>query len=203
MYLGSWIVFDRLKSGTVRSRPPLGMSARTWPFMKILISAGLSSTAYYATLDLLSDWQPKAWEAADRLALLLKCSVVTTFPFIAAIIVVAAQRLNPRYLDDRHVKGVKPGSVLDINGRVAQNSLEQFVLYFVGLGAMALYLTPKDAQTVPILASLFFIGRVLYWWGYHHNTYVRAFGFGLTFYPTVIVYAWLVLIMITGLYFPI
>lgn len=68
---------------------------------------------------------------------------------------------------------------------------------------MALYLTPKDAQTVPILATLFFIGRVIYWWGYHHNTYVRAFGFGLTFYPTVIVYAWLLLIMLTGFYFPI
>lgn len=200
MVLGNRPEIDRLNRGKVRSRPPFGFSPQAWPFMQILAAAGVSSTVYYAALDLMSDWQPQSWEIADRLALLLKCSVLTTFPFIAAVIVVAAQRLNPRYLEG---KGVKRDSALDINSRVAQNSLEQFVLYFVGLGAMALYLTPKDAQTVPILATLFFIGRVLYWWGYHHNTYVRAFGWGLTFYPTVIVYAWLALIMSTGLYFPI
>lgn len=168
--------------------------------MQILVAAGLASTVYYAAIDIASDWQPMSWEIADRLALLLKCSVVTSFPFFAATIVVAAQRLNPRYLQG---KGIRPESKLDINTRFAQNSFEQFVLYFVGLGAMSLYLVPKDAQTLPILASLFFIGRVIYWWGYHHNTYWRAFGFGLTFYPTVIVYGWLVLIMVTGFYFPI
>lgn len=200
MALGNRPVLDRLNPGTARGRPPFGISARAWPFMKILVAAGLGSTAYYACLDILSDWQPRSWEVGDRVALLLKSSVVTSFPFIAAIIVVAAQRLNPRYLLG---DGIKPGSALEINARVAQNTLEQLILFFIGLGAMSLYLTPKDAQTVPILATLFFIGRVLYWWGYHHNTYVRAFGFGLTFYPTVIVYAWLALIMLTGLYFPI
>jgi len=181
-------------------RPLFGFSPQAWPFMQILVAAGITSTAYYAALDLVSNWQPQSWEIADRLALLLKCSVLTSFPFVVATIVVAAQRLDPRYLQGR---AIRPDCALDINARVAQNCLEQFVLYFVGLGAMALYLTPKDAQTLPILASLFFVGRVLYWWGYHHNTYIRAFGFGLTFYPTVIVYAWLVLIMVTGLYFPI
>ena len=147
-----------------------------------------------------SDWQPQSWETADRLALLLKSSFICALPFIAATIVVAVQRLNPRNLKYR---AIKPGSTLAINARIAQNSLEQLVLYFVGLGTMSIYLTPKDAQTIPILATLFFIGRVLYWWGYHHNTYIRSFGFGLTFYPTVIVYAWLLLIMATGFYFPI
>ena len=103
--------------------------------MKILVAAGLGSTAYYAALDIASDWQPQSWEIADRIELLLKCSVLTSFPFIAATIVVAAQRLNPRYLLG---KGIRPDSPLDINSRVAQNSLEQFVLYFTGLGAMSL-----------------------------------------------------------------
>lgn len=188
----------RLKRVTVR--PPFGISVQAWPFMKILVAAGVTSTVYYAALDIASDWQPQSWEIADRLALLIKSTLLTAFPLIAAIIVVAAQRLNPRYLDG---KRAKPDSALDINARVVQNTLEQVVLYFIGLGAMAMYLTPKDAQTVPILATLFFIGRALYWWGYHHNTFVRAFGFGLTFYPTVIVYGWLALLLTTGFYFPI
>ena len=106
-------------------RPPFGFSPHAWPFMQVLIAAGLGSTAYYAALDIASDWQPQSWDIADRLALLMKCSVVTSFPFIAATIVVAAQRLNPRYLQG---KGFRPDSVLDINSRIAQNSLEQCVL---------------------------------------------------------------------------
>lgn len=200
MVLGNRNLLDRLHHRVARSRPKFGISATAWPFMQILAAAGIGSTLYYAALDLLSDWQPQSWDVADKMALLLKSSFVTALPLIASIIVVAAQRLNPRYLDS---DGIKPDSALDINSRVAQNSLEQCVLYFIGLGAMALYLTPKDAQTVPILATLFFIGRLLYWWGYHHNTYVRAFGFGLTFYPTVIVYGWVLLYVVTGFYFPI
>jgi hypothetical protein len=31
------------------------------------------------------------------------------------------------------------------------------------------------------------------------NPYLRAFGFGLTFYPTVMVYAWLIAYMVFGI----
>ena len=35
------------------------------------------------------------------------------------------------------------------------------------------------------------LGRALFWIGYHKNPLLRAFGFGLTFYPTVIIIVWL------------
>lgn len=99
--------------------------------MQILVAAGVTSTVYYAALDIASDWQPQSWETADRFALLMKSSFLTALPFIASTIVVAAQRLNPRYLNG---KAIRPDSALDINARVAQNSLEQLILYFFGLG---------------------------------------------------------------------
>jgi urea transporter len=39
----------------------------------------------------------------------------------------------------------------------------------------------------------------MFWVGYHFNPYLRAFGFGVTFYPTVVVYLWLVLRMVFGI----
>ena len=56
---------------------------------------------------------------------------------------------------------------------------------------LALYCPPEEARTLIILTALFLMGRVLFWVGYHYNPYVRAFGFGITFYPTVAVYLWL------------
>jgi len=77
------------------------------------------------------------------------------------------------------------------------------MLFLVGISGLALYVPPEDASAVPILAALFLLGRTIFWVGYHKNPQQRAFGFGLTFYPTLIVYAWLLVRMLTGLYIPI
>ena len=62
-----------------------------------------------------------------------------------------------------------------------------------------LYCPPEEARTLIILTALFLMGRVLFWVGYHYNPYMRAFGFGITFYPTVAVYFWLILRMVFGI----
>jgi hypothetical protein len=55
---------------------------------------------------------------------------------------------------------------------------------------------------LPILTMLFVLGRILFWTGYHKNPHLRAFGFGLTFYPTVAVYIWFVLFTVFGIRIP-
>ena len=47
---------------------------------------------------------------------------------------------------------------------------------------------------IPVLAVLFGFGRLAFWIGYLMTPWGRAFGFGLTFYPTVAAYAWLVIL---------
>ncbi|MDA7949733.1 MAG: MAPEG family protein [Hyphomicrobiaceae bacterium] len=183
-----------------RRRPPFGLSTSVWAFIRTFIAASLTCLSAYAITDYVIDWQPLAWGVADRLALVAKAAALAAFPVLAAITVVAAQRLNAKHFANGDVKR---GSALDINARFISNTYEQFLVFFAGNTALSLYVTPVDAQTVPILGAMFLAGRLVYWWGYHHNTYIRSFGFGLTFYPTVAVYAWLVLHVTTGLYFDI
>ncbi len=120
-------------------------------------------------------------------------------PGVIAIAIVAAQRMDPKMWVGRVAK---PNSALDINTRFILNTFEQFAAYFVANAGLALFCPPEEARTLIILTALFLLGRILFWIGYHRNPYLRAFGFGLTFYPTVGAYIWLVLFMVFGIRVP-
>jgi len=190
---------QRAKS-RIMGRGPFGFSRKTWPFIKVLVGNWIFSLTFYVILKQIIDWSPFGWSVGDRLALAIQCSVVATLPAVIAIIVVAAQRLNPdMWVGQR----VRPNSALDINTRFILNTMEQFVLFLVGIGGIALYAPLTEAHSLPILTSLFLLGRILFWLGYHYNPYLRAFGFGITFYPTVGMFAWLIIRMSTGYHIPI
>ena len=181
-------------------RGPFGFSRRTWPFVKVLVGNWIFSLAYYITVKQVVAWTPVSWDVADRLELMIKCSIIAVLPAVLGIVTVAAQRLNP----DMWVgQNVKPNSALDVNTRFILNTIEQFILFLVGLAGIALYVPISEAHSIPILTSMFLVGRTLFWIGYHKNPYLRAFGFGLTFYPTVGVFTWLLLLMVFGIRIPI
>jgi len=170
----------------------LGFTARQWPFIFVLVGNWLFAAAFFAVAKLLWDWVPTDWTLGDRIALVIKDAVVAIMPAVLAICIVAAQRLDPSMWVGRTAK---PNSALDINTRFILNTFEQFILYFIGNAGMALYCPPEEARSLIILTALFLLGRVLFWVGYHYNPFVRAFGFGITFYPTVAVFLWLILRM--------
>ena len=179
---------------------PFGFSRKTWPFIKVLVGNWIFSLVYYVTAKHVVDWSPLGWSVGDRLSLAIQCSIVATFPAVVAITIVAAQRLNPdMWVGQR----VRPNSSLDINTRFILNTMEQFVLFLVGIGGIALYAPYTEAHSLPVLTSLFLLGRILFWVGYHKNPYLRAFGFGITFYPIVAMFVWLLVRMTTGYAFPI
>jgi uncharacterized MAPEG superfamily protein len=144
-------------------------------------------------------WQPEDWGIADRIALVLKDAVFALLPGVIGICIVAAQRLNPSMFVGQVPK---PGSAVDINNRFILNTFEQFTAYFVANAGLAMYCPPEEARSLPLLTMLFVMGRILFWIGYHRNPYLRAFGFGITFYPTVAAFAWLMLIMVFGIRIP-
>jgi hypothetical protein len=173
----------------------LGFTPRQWPFIFVLVGNWLFAAAFFATAKLLWHWVPDEWTVGHRLELVIKDAVVAVLPAVLAICIVAAQRLNPSMFVGRVPK---PNSAVDINNRFILNTVEQFILYFIGNAGLALYCPPQEARTLIILTALFVLGRVLFWVGYHYNPYLRAFGFGLTFYPTVAVYLWLIVRMVFG-----
>jgi hypothetical protein len=173
-----------------------GFTAVQLPFIYVLVGNWLFSAAFFAITKLLWHWTPVDWTLGDRIAQMIKDAVFAILPALLAICIVAAQRLDPNMWVGRTAK---PNSALDINTRFILNTFEQFILYFIGNAGLAIYCPPQEARTLIILTALFLLGRVMFWVGYHFNPYLRAFGFGVTFYPTVVVYLWLILRMVFGI----
>jgi len=73
--------------------------------------------------------------------------------------------------------------VTQMSKNIFLNSLEQFVMSVFSQLILVTYLEPKYVlNVIPAMNIMFFVGRVLFWWGYPHK---RGIGFGLGFYPTV------------------
>ena len=67
-----------------------------------------------------------------------------------------------------------------------QNTLEQLALAGLVYLACAMLGSARVASAIPVASALFLLGRVLFFWGYSRGAPGRALGFGLTFYPTVV-----------------
>ncbi|MGI9142276.1 MAG: MAPEG family protein [Fluviibacter sp.] len=70
--------------------------------------------------------------------------------------------------------------------RVLQNTLEQAVLTATAYIIWALVAPDHWLQTLPLFATLFAVGRILFFIGHSKGAIGRALGFTLTFYPTVV-----------------
>jgi hypothetical protein len=187
---------------SARRHPPakvFGFTARQRPFIIVLVANWIFSLAFFLGMKLVWHWQPDDWGIADRIALVLKDAVFALLPGVIGICIVAAQRLNPSMFVGQTPKA---NSAVAINNRFILNTFEQFTAYFVANAGLAMYCPPEEARSLPLLTMLFVMGRILFWIGYHRNPYLRAFGFGITFYPTVAAFAWLMLIMIFGIRIP-
>ena len=150
----------RSRSKTKRRDPRtkyLGFTSMQWPFIATLVGNWLFAAAFFALGKALWDWTPEAWGIADRLALVIKCAVIAIIPGVIAICIVAAQRLDPSMFVGQVPK---PNSPVDINTKFILNTFEQFTAWFIALAGLAMYCPIEEARTLPILTSLFVLGRI-------------------------------------------
>ncbi len=79
---------------------------------------------------------------------------------------------------------------------VLQNTLEQTVIAVLSHLFWAAVMPFGAQAALPVAAALFVVGRICFAAGYAGGAGARAFGFALTFYPTVILtvsaFAWMI-----------
>ena len=148
------------------------------------IGAGMAVSMLWA---LVVVWLP---QTLSQPFLPINAALITAFlPGGLVLLALIARLAQRRFFDDSIIDGdaFAPGSGAEIDQRVLTNTVEQLVL--------ALALWPFVALTLGALVSIwmgvgFAIARLAFWAGYHLSPPLRAFGFGATFYPTVLATLW-------------
>ena len=110
-----------------------------------------------------------------RMLVALKCvAVATLFCFVAGIEAVAHERLQSNAFDP--LQGHQTER-LRVNLRYLQNTLEQLVVFAVGLFGLAIYLDSGSAMRIVIAATVVWIlNRFAFWIGYHRSAAMRGLG---------------------------
>jgi hypothetical protein len=111
-----------------------------------------------------------------------------------ALFVGVGMTANQRFLKADAIDGERKVEswAFEVNLRYNQNTLEQLALAAVAWTGLALALPAEQLGIIPRLAILFGAGRAAFWLGYLYAPWARAFGMGLTAYPSFVALVFLV-----------
>jgi hypothetical protein len=149
-----------------------------------IVAAGASIGILLMALSvwLLTDFLPQpsiADTLADRIAFALQANVIALVPLFAMLIVIG----NARFLSDaidptRHAENRS----MEIDGRVADNTLQQNFVFAVASLALSTLVSLSYLQVVWACAIVFVVARTAFWLGYRINPLYRAPGMAATAY---------------------
>lgn len=106
----------------------------------------------------------------------------------AALFLDIARLANHRFTEplDRNAAAAETKTAkADIQSAILRNTHEQATLAALVYGIAAILLPMHWTDAIVACALFFLIGRLVFAKGYANGAGSRAFGFGLTFYPTV------------------
>jgi len=130
--------------------------------------------------------QPQVIDApGNRLAYAARWSVVAVLPLFAMLVAVG----NARFLSEAIDPTLgKESQKMVVDGRVADNTLQQFVCFLVGITALSVSVPIEWISLVPAVAITFVICRIVFWIGYRIHPLYRAPGFSSTAYMNMFMY---------------
>ena len=139
-----------------------------------IISMLVATWLLYQTLPV-----PEAPTAGDRLAYAARWLALTAWPLFAMVAAVG----NARFLSDAidPTRGAEDMTMI-VNGRVADNTTQQLLLFIAGSLALAAVVPADHLQVIGAAAIVFTIARVVFWIGYRIHPLYRAPGFSSTAY---------------------
>ena len=122
---------------------------------------------------------PHAYDLASRIAYALKWDAVATLPLFGMLVAVG----NGRFLSEAIDPTLgKESATMTVDGRVADNTLQQYATFLVATLALAAGLGAESVKVVGAAAITFVLMRIAFWIGYRIKPVYRAFGFASTAY---------------------
>lgn len=136
----------------------------------------------------------------DKLYVLGVSLILPTLFLVASIGRLAKFRFfSPSDIDGSGLtKGSEQATVLQ---SLLQNTLEQLVIASGVYVAWCLTMPVSWLSVVPLCSLAFAIGRLCFYMGYKKGAPARAFGFALTFYPTILLLLCLVFYQAAALFY--
>src|SRR5713101_8053568 len=116
-------------------------------------------------------------DLSSRVAYALEANAFALLPLLAGIIAVS----NNRFFSEANDPTLrKEDRAMQINGRVVENTLEQFILFFVATTALSVNLTSEQMGIIAAAVIVFVVARIAFWIGYRIHPLYRAFGMAAT-----------------------
>lgn len=122
---------------------------------------------------------PSLVDISSRLAYAVQANAFAVIPLLVGIMAVGNNRFLSQAIDPTLQK---EDAATQINGRVVDNTLQQFVLFLVATTALSVNLTAAQMRIIPAAAVVFVLARAAFWVGYRIHPLYRAFGMAATGY---------------------
>jgi len=131
---------------------------------------------------------PDGDDTAARLAFVAHWLLLPGLSLFLGVAVVAKRRF---FVADAIDGGESKSRLIEIARRYNTNTVEQTLLAMIAWAGLALTLPHGTLKLIPAMAVSFFVGRLLFFIGYLIAPVGRAFGLGLTAYPSFAALIWL------------
>jgi hypothetical protein len=143
--------------------------------MATITVSALASAALWFGIDRLLPPLAGMESLAARMLVALKCcAIAALFCLVTGIEAVAHERLQSAAFDPLAGHGTRR---LRVNKQYLQNTLEQFVVFAVGLFGLAAYSNTGGAMRAVIATTAVWIAfRLAFWIGYHKGAAMRGAG---------------------------